>query len=201
MQLSSRLLEQAVAALNTLPSVGKKTALRLAMHLLQQDSSRVEDFCQSILAMRKGIKFCQKCHNISDDDICHICLSPSRQTGVVCVVESIKEAMAIENSQHYNGQYHVLGGLISPSEGISPNQLQLQSLFERVRTGGITELIMALSPTIEGETTIHYIAQHLRDMNIKISSIARGVSFGSELEYADEMTLGRSIIARTPIQR
>jgi recombination protein RecR len=198
MQLSSKLLEQAVQALGTLPGIGKKSALRLALHLLQQDKERVAEFCRCISTMRNELKFCTVCHNLSDTDICHICTAPARQNGVVCVVESIKEAMAIENTQHYNGRYHVLGGLISPIEGITPQQLYIDSLVQRVENGEITELIMALSPTIEGETTIYYIAHQLKDFKVKISTIARGVSFGSELEYADETTLGRSIMSRMP---
>ena len=201
MQLSSKLLEQAVEAFSTLPGIGKKTALRLALHLLQQDKQRVDNFCHAITSMRSDIKFCKVCHNLSDYEICHICTAPARKNGVVCVVESIKEAMAIENTQHFNGTYHVLGGLISPLEGIGPHQLQIQSLVERVKSGEITELIMALSPTIEGETTIYYINNQIKDYEVKISTIARGVSFGSDLEYADETTLGRSIQSRLPYHK
>lgn len=198
MQLSSKLLEQAVEAFNSLPGIGKKTALRLALHLLQQDKDRVLNFCNSINTMRQDVKFCSSCHNLSDSDICHICTSPARQNGVVCVVETIKEAMAIENTQHFNGRYHVLGGLVSPIDGITPEQLEISSLVERVKNGEINELVMAISPNIEGETTTYYIANQLKDYEVKISTIARGVSFGSDLEYADETTLGRSILSRVP---
>jgi recombination protein RecR len=198
MQLSSKLLEQAVESLHGLPGIGKKTALRLALHLLQQDKDRVLNFCNSISTMRQDVKFCSTCHNLSDSDICHICTSPARQNGVVCVVETIKEAMAIENTQHFNGRYHVLGGLISPIDGITPEQLQIDTLVERVKNGEINELVMAISPNIEGETTIYYIAHQLKDYDVKISTIARGVSFGADLEYADETTLGRSILSRVP---
>lgn len=201
MQLSSKLLEQAVEAFSSLPGIGKKTALRLALHLLQQDKQRVDNFTYALQTMRNEIKFCSVCHNLSDYEICHICTSPARKNGVVCVVESIKEAMAIENTQHFNGTYHVLGGLISPLEGIGPNQLQINSLVERVKNGEISELIMALSPTIEGETTIYYINNQIKNFEVKVSTIARGVSFGSDLEYADETTLGRSIQSRLPYQK
>jgi len=198
MNISSKLLENAVNALATLPGIGKKTALRLALNLLQSDKQAVEEFCQAISDMRKNIKFCQKCHNLADADLCSVCLSPKREHSLVCVVESIKDAMAIENTQHYNGAYHILGGIISPIEGIGPNDLNVQTLVERVRSGEVKELVMALSPTIEGDTTIYYISKQLKDFDIKISTIARGVSFGGELEYADELTLGRSIVSRIP---
>jgi recombination protein RecR len=198
MNISSKLLENAVNALATLPGIGKKTALRLALHILQSDKESVEEFCGAILGMRINIKFCKKCHNIADGELCNPCMSPKREQSLVCVVESIKDAMAIENTQQYNGVYHVLGGIISPIEGIGPNELNIHTLVDRVRSGEVKEMVMALSPTIEGDTTIYYISKQLKDYEIKISTISRGVSFGGELEYADELTLGRSIISRIP---
>jgi recombination protein RecR len=196
MNLSSKLLENTVEVFSSLPGIGKKTALRLALHLLQTDNSEVVDFCDAIVTMKKHIKFCNICHNIADQNTCSICLSHKRNKEIVCVVESIKEVMAIENTQQFNGVYHVLGGIISPIEGVGPNDLTIDSLIQRVNGGGIKELIMAISPTIEGETTIFYISKQLKDNDVEISTIARGVSFGGELEYADELTLGRSIISR-----
>ena len=198
MNISSKFLENAVNALATLPGIGKKTALRLALHLLNTDPLDVEEFSKAISDMRKHIKFCKKCHNIADEKLCNVCLSHKRDHSVVCVVEGIKDAMAIENTQHYTGSYHILGGIISPIEGIGPNELNIVSLVDRIKTGEVKELIMALSPTIEGDTTIYYIAKQIKDYTVNISTIARGVSFGGELEYADELTLGRSIVSRTP---
>lgn len=196
MNLSSKLLEDAVEAFATLPGIGKKTALRLALHLLQTDENEVVDFCNVLLKMKQHIQFCGTCYNISDDKTCSICLSPKRDKKIICVVESIKEVMAIENTQQFNGVYHVLGGIISPIEGVGPNDLTITSLVERIQKDEVEEIIMAISPTIEGETTIFYISKQLQDSPVKISTIARGVSFGGELEYADELTLGRSIVAR-----
>ncbi|BDS13315.1 recombination mediator RecR [Aureispira anguillae] len=201
MNLSSKLLESTVEAFATLPGIGKKTALRLALHLLQTENKEVTEFCDAILKMKKHIQFCTTCHNIADDKTCSICLSPKRDKSTVCVVESIKEVMAIENTQQFNGVYHVLGGVISPIEGVGPNDLNIDSLLERVQTNPINELIMAISPTIEGETTIFYISKQLKETEIKISTIARGVSFGGELEYADELTLGRSILSRVTYKK
>lgn len=198
MNISSKLLENAVDALASLPGIGKKTALRLALHLLQSDLEDVEAMSNALTDMRKQIKFCKTCHNISDDVICNVCASPKRDQSTLCVVESIREAMAIENTQHYNGSYHVLGGIISPIEGIGPNDLQIETLVNRVKEGTVKELIMALSPTIEGDTTIYYITKQLKDHEVNISTIARGVAFGGDLEYADELTLGRSIVSRIP---
>lgn len=191
-------MENAVEALASLPGIGKKTALRLALNLLQSEEQEVEQFCAAILGMRKHIRFCKQCHNIADEELCTICTSPKRDASVVCVVESIREVMAIENTQHFSGTYHVLGGIISPIEGIGPNDLHIDSLVERVKQGVVKEMVMALSPTIEGDTTIYYIAKQLKDFEVKISTIARGVSFGGDLEYADELTLGRSIVSRIP---
>ena len=194
MNFSSKLIEEAVEAFATLPSIGKKTALRLVLHLIKQEAEISEQFAAAILRMRKNIKECKKCHNISDHDICSICKDPKRDASVVCVVETIRDVMAIEDT----GQFHVLGGVISPIEGIGPTELNIESLKERVQKNEVKELIMAISPTIEGDTTIFYITKQLKELDVKVSTIARGISFGGELEYADELTLGRSIIARTP---
>lgn len=201
MNLSSKLLENTVEVLATLPGIGKKTALRLALHLLQTDGNEVTEFCDTILKMKKHIQFCTTCYNIADDKTCSICLSAKRDKTTVCVVESIKEVMAIENTQQFNGVYHVLGGVISPIEGVGPNDLTIDSLIDRIGKGVIKELIMAISPTIEGETTIFYISKQLKDVDVSISTIARGVSFGGELEYADELTLGRSILSRVTYKK
>ena len=201
MNLSAKLLENTVRAFASLPGIGKKTALRLALHLLQADAEEVTDFCTAIVEMKKNIQFCQSCHNISDDNICSICAAPKRNSSTICVVEGIKDLMAIENTQQFNGVYHVLGGIISPIEGVGPNDLQINSLVQRIEKGGVKELIMAISPTIEGETTIFYISKQLQDYPVNITTIARGVSFGGELEYADELTLGRSIMSRIPYKK
>jgi len=198
MNFSSKLIEEAVEAFATLPSIGKKTALRLVLHLIKQEAEISEQFAAAILRMRKNIKECKKCHNISDHDICSICKDPKRDASVVCVVETIRDVMAIEDTGQFRGLYHVLGGVISPIEGIGPTELNIESLKERVQKNEVKELIMAISPTIEGDTTIFYITKQLKELDVKVSTIARGISFGGELEYADELTLGRSIIARTP---
>ena len=202
MNLSSKLLEDAVEAFATLPGIGKKTALRLALHLLQSEETAVQQFNEAIARMKQHIQFCTTCHNLSDEAICSICASPKRDQSTICVVETIKEVMAIENTQQYHGVYHVLGGVISPIEGIGPNDLHINDLVERVKAGDVKELIMAISPTIEGETTIFYISKQLQEeSSVNISTIARGVSFGGELEYADELTLGRSILSRVQYKR
>lgn len=198
MNLSSKLLEEAVNAFSSLPGIGKKTALRLALHLLTQDEKHVEEFANSLTKMRKHIKFCRQCFNISDSGLCSICESHRRDRSLVCVVEGIKDVMAIEGTGQYNGLYHVLGGVISPIEGISPSDLEIDALMSRTDKGEIKEIIMAISPTIEGDTTIYYISKKLKDIDVKISTLARGISFGGELEYADELTLGRSIASRRP---
>lgn len=200
MIFSSALIENAVNEFARLPGVGKKTALRLVLHLLKQDVAQVELFSETIARMRRQIKFCQHCHNVSDEDICTICANPARQAGIVCVVESIRDVIAIENTQQFNGVYHVLGGIISPIDGIGPDQLNIHSLVERVQQQGIGEVIMALSPTIEGDTTIYYLSKKLKDLPVKITTIARGIAFGGELEYADEMTLARSLTNRLPLE-
>lgn len=194
------MIENAVNEFARLPGVGKKTALRLVLHLLKQDVAQVELFSETIARMRRQIKFCQHCHNVSDDDTCTICANPARQQGIVCVVESIRDVIAIENTQQFNGVYHVLGGIISPIDGIGPDQLNIHSLVERVQQQGIGEVIMALSPTIEGDTTIYYLSKKLKDLPVKITTIARGIAFGGELEYADEMTLARSLTNRLPLE-
>lgn len=192
------MLEEAVNAFASLPGIGKKTALRLALHVLTQEEQYAKDFTDSVTKMRQHIKFCTDCFNISDAELCSICKSHRRDRSLVCVVEGIKDVMAIESTGQYNGLYHVLGGVISPIEGVSPSDLEIDSLLNRIEKGEIKELIMAVSPTIEGDTTIYYISKKLNTQNIKISTLARGISFGGELEYADELTLGRSIASRRP---
>lgn len=198
MNFSSKLIEEAVDAFATLPGIGRKTALRLVLHLIGREPETSEQFADAIVRMRKNIKACTVCHNLSDEPVCSICSDKRRDASTVCVVENIRDVMAVESTGQYQGLYHVLGGVISPIEGVGPGDLHIDSLEERVRTGEVREVIMAISPTIEGETTIFYISKKLRDYDIKISTIARGVSFGGELEYADELTLGRSIVARVP---
>lgn len=194
----SKLLERAVGELSRLPGVGRKTALRLALHLLRQTTDDVDRFAQAITDMRHEVKFCTVCHNISDSDVCPICADTRRDAQTVCVVENVQDVMAIENTQQYHGLYHVLGGMISPMDGIGPSDIEIQSLVERVAAGGINEIILALSPTMEGDATNFYISRKLAPYPVAVSVIARGISVGDELEYADEVTLGRSIINRTP---
>lgn len=198
MNFSSKLIEEAVNAFASLPGIGKKTALRLVLHLVNQPTETSEQFADALVKMRQHINFCNVCHNLSDDPVCSICADPRRDQGLICVVETIRDVMAIEETSQYRGLYHVLGGLISPIEGIGPGDLTIDSLLGRVQEGNIREVIMAISPTIEGDTTIFYISKRLKEFGVKISTIARGVSFGGELEYADELTLGRSIVARVP---
>ena len=200
MNFSSKLLEEAVDAFTALPGIGKKSALRLALHLMKQPPEFTKQFSDAIINMKQNIKSCSICHNVSDDSICRICENKRRDGSIVCVVEGIRDVMAIEETVHYHGMYHVLGGVISPIEGIGPTDLNIDSLAERVQKGLIKELIMAISPTIEGDTTIFYLSKKLKHSGLKISTIARGISFGGELEYADELTLGRSIAARIPYQ-
>ncbi|MEM6317313.1 MAG: recombination mediator RecR [Bacteroidota bacterium] len=201
MNFSSKLLEEAVDAFASLPSIGKKTALRLVLHLLQQPPETAEQFAADIVKMRRAIKFCERCHNISDEAICNVCQDPRRDESVICVVEGIRDVMAIEETGQYKGLYHVLGGVISPIEGIGPGELNINTLVARASEATTREVIMAISPTIEGDTTIFYISKKLREASVNISTIARGISFGGELEYADEVTLGRSIVARTPYKK
>lgn len=199
MNLSSALLEAAVKEFAKLPGIGKKTALRLVLHLLKQQQEEVSGFSETIQRMRKEIKFCKTCFNISDNDACSICLNPSRKKEVICVVENIRDVIAIESTEQFNGVYHVLGGIISPLDGIGPDQLTIESLVERVKTEKTKEIVFALSPTIQGDTTIYYIRKKLNDPQLKYTAIARGISFGGELEYADEMTLAKSIRNRLPV--
>mgnify|MGYP001438376144 FL=1 len=206
MQFSSSLLENAVNEFAKLPGIGKKTALRLVLHLLKQDPREVGHFSEVIARMRKEIRFCQRCFNVADGDICSICANSMRKQDVICVVESIRDVIAIESTQQFNGTYHVLGGVISPLDGIGPDQLNIESLIHRAEKEEIAELIFALNPNIQGDTTIYYLQKKLaavastRGQSIRITTIARGIAFGGELEYADEMTLGRSLQNRLPVE-
>ncbi len=193
----SRLLENAVNELSTLPGIGRKTALRLALYMLRRNEGYTENFASALLAMRRDIKYCKVCHNICDDDLCSICADPNRDTSIVCVVENIKEVMAIENTGQFRGVYHVLGGIISPMDGIGPGDLEIESLVRRVANEEVKEIVLALSTTMEGDTTNFFIYRKLSPYDVLISVIARGVSIGDEIEYADEITLGRSILNRT----
>ena len=201
MQLPSTLLENAVAEFAKLPGIGKKTALRLVLHLLKQEQDVTNNFSEVLKKMRKEIQFCQKCYNISDGTICSICANSGRQKNTICVVENIRDVIAIENTQQFNGTYHVLGGIISPLDGIGPEQLTIEALIDRVKKDKVTELVFALNPNIQGDTTIYYIQKKLGPSTCMITTIARGIAFGGELEYADEMTLGKSISNRQPIQQ
>jgi recombination protein RecR len=201
MQFSSSLLENAVNEFARLPGIGKKTALRLVLHLVKQDAGMVQAFGETVLKMRQEIKFCQRCCNISDGDICSICANSMRKQEIICVVENIRDVIAIESTQQYNGAYHVLGGVISPLDGVGPGQLNIELLVSRVQKENTQELIFALNPTIQGDTTIYYIQKKLQPHNIKVTTIARGIAFGGELEYADEMTLARSLQNRVPVER
>ncbi|MDR2914402.1 MAG: recombination mediator RecR [Tannerella sp.] len=192
----SVLLENAVNELSSLPGIGRKTALRLALHLLKRDIPYVENFSKALIVLRKDVKYCRLCHNISDHDLCQICAGRHRNHSIICVVESIREVMAIENTGQFNGVYHVLGGRISPIEGIGPADLEIDSLVERVKGGELQEVILALSTTMDGDMTNFFINRKLSDLDVQVSVIARGVSIGDELEYADEVTLGRSILNR-----
>src|SRR6476619_7407809 len=198
MQFSSALLETAVNEFAKLPGIGKKTALRLVLHLLKQESEEVQHFSEVMARMRTEIKFCQRCHNVADGDICSICSNSLRKQNTICVVENIRDVIALESTQQYNGTYHVLGGVISPLDGIGPNQLNIETLIHRVQKEATGEVIFALSPTIQGDTTIYYIQKKL-PAGTRVTTIARGIAFGGELEYADEMTLARSIQNRLPI--
>ncbi|MEI6576115.1 MAG: recombination mediator RecR [Bacteroidota bacterium] len=197
---SSKLLEDAVNELSRLPGIGKKTALRLALHLLKESESEVVNLGKSLLSMRTEIKYCESCHNISDTDLCTICSDPKREGQTVCVVQDIRDVIAIENTHQYKGLYHILGGVISPMEGISPDDLNIKSLTRKIELGIVKEIIMALPATMEGDTTNFFIYKKVKDFGLVISTIARGVSVGDELEYADEVTLGRSILNRMPYQ-
>jgi recombination protein RecR len=194
----SQLLEKAVGEFAKLPGIGRKTAMRLVLHLLRQDEAAVTAFADALTTLKREVKYCRVCHNISDTDTCQICSNPQRDASLVCVVETIRDVMAIEATQQYRGLYHVLGGVISPMDGVGPGDLQIDSLVDRVRGGGVKEVILALSTTMEGDTTNFFIFRKLAGFDVKMSVLARGVSVGDELEYTDEVTLGRSILNRTP---
>ena len=198
MEFSSKLIENAVNEFAQLPGVGKKTALRFVLHLLRKEESAAESFSESILRLRKDICFCNNCHNISDKERCDICINPNRDATTICVVQDIRDVMAIENTGLFRGHYHVLGGIISPMDGVGPGNLNIDSLVQKVALGGIREIIMALSSTMEGETTNFYLFKKISQYEITVSTIARGIPIGDELEYADEVTLGRSIQQRVP---
>lgn len=200
MVFSSSLLENAVNEFAKLPGIGKKTALRLVLHLIKQDSKDVAQFSEAISIMRQEIKFCKRCHNISDTELCNICSNNLRKQEMLCVVENIRDVIAIESTQQFNGIYHVLGGIISPLDGIGPEQLNIDSLVQRVEKENTSEIIFALNPNIQGDTTVYYVSKKLKDIPVKITTIARGIAFGGELEYADEMTLAKSISNRIPVE-
>lgn len=200
-QYPSVLLEKAVSEFSKLPGIGRKTALRLVLHLLRQGDSDVQQFASAIAKVKREVKYCRVCHNISDEDVCPICSDPRRDASLICVVENVQDVMAVENTQQFRGLYHVLGGVISPMDGIDPDQLEIRSLVQRVERGGVSEVILALSSTMEGDTTNFYISRKLASLDVKLSVIARGISVGDELEYTDEVTLGRSIVNRTPFER
>lgn len=193
----SQLLEKAVTEFAKLPGIGRKTAMRLVLHLLRQDTAAVESFSQAIITLKREVKYCKVCHNISDTETCRICAHPGRDASTICVVESIRDVMAVEATQQFRGLYHVLGGVISPMDGIGPSDLQIESLVERVKQGGVNEVILALSSTMEGDTTNFFIFRKLAPFDVKMTVIARGISIGDELQYTDEVTLGRSIVNRT----
>ena len=199
-QYSSKLLENAVAEFSRLPGVGSKTALRLVLYLLKQDTETVTQFGNAIIQLKSEIKHCRICHNLSDEEVCSICSNPKRDHGIICVVENIRDVMSIENTLQYHGVYHVLGGIISPMDGVGPTDLTVTSLEEKVSLGNTKEIILALSTTLEGDTTNFYIFKKLKKYSTTITTLARGVSFGDELEYTDEITLGRSLVNRTPFE-
>ncbi|MCP4121980.1 MAG: recombination protein RecR [Bacteroidetes bacterium] len=198
MNFPSKLIEDAVNAFASLPGIGKKSALRLVLHLLQKDVPYTEGISHALLKLRKEIHFCRICHNISDEEICNICSDPHRESNMICVVENFRDVLAIESTNHFRGKYHILDGLISPIDGIGPEKLHIESLMNRVNEGDIEEIIMALNPTMDGDTTIYYLSKRLKDSGVKITTIARGVAFGGELEYVDEVTLARSLSSRLP---
>lgn len=200
MDFSSKLLENAVYEMAQLPGVGKRTALRLVLHLLRQPEEQTTHLAKALVDLKTEVKFCKNCHNISDFDLCEICANPNREKTLVCVVEDIRDVMAIENTSQYRGLYHVLGGKISPMDGVGPNQLNIATLIDKVKREEVTEIIFALSSTMEGDTTNFYIYKQLEDYKITTSTIARGIGVGDELEYADEVTLGRSILNRVPFE-
>lgn len=200
MELPSKLLETAVNEIAQLPGIGKRTALRLALHLLRQPLDQTQNLSDSLFELRSKISYCERCHNISDNSICQICNNPKRDQSLICVVEDVRDVMAIENTGLYKGVYHVLGGKINPIEGIGPGQLKIKTLVEKIAEGNVEEVIFALSSTMEGDTTNFYIYKQIKDFNVKTSTIARGVAIGDELEYADEVTLGRSLLYRVPFE-
>ncbi len=200
MEFSSKLLERAVNEMSQLPGIGKRTALRLILHMLRQPKEQTMMLSEALQAMRNEVKFCESCHNISDQNLCEICTSPNRNKKIICVVEDIKDVMAIENTSSFKGLYHVLGGKISPMDGVGPHDLNIESLVSKVKEGHVKELIFALSSTMEGDTTNFYIFKQIQEYQIFTSTIARGISVGDELEYADEITLGRSIVNRIPFE-
>ncbi len=200
-QYPSALLEKAVGEFSKLPGIGRKTALRLVLHMLRRSDEEVERFADAVARMKREVMYCKVCHNVSDTDVCPICGDARRDASTVCVVENVQDVMAVENTQQYHGLYHVLGGVISPMDGIGPSDIEIESLVNRVAKGGISEVILALGSTMEGDTTNFYIARKLAFWPVKVSVIARGISVGDELEYADEVTLGRSILNRTPFEQ
>lgn len=200
MNFSSKLIQDAVEQFSRLPGIGRKSALRLTLHLLKMDKNEVRDFGESFISLRENINYCTECHNISDLDVCELCANPVRDNHTICVVEDIRDVMAIENTHQFKGKYHVLGGVISPMDGVGPDDVNIDSLVEKVSKGHIKEIILALSTTMEGDTTNFYIFKRLKDFDVKMTVIARGISVGDELEYADELTLGRSIVNRTPYE-
>lgn len=200
MIFSSKLIEEAVDAFATLPGIGKKTALRMVLHLLKEDKETTQYFSDTIARMRNNVRFCPQCNNISDDGLCAICSNPSRDKHTICIVENIRDVISLESIKQYNGVYHVIGALLSPLDGIGPDQIQIHNLLQRIIEQEVSEIIMALNPTIEGDTTVFYISKQLKTFNLKMTSIARGISFGSELEYADEVTLSRSLAKRLPLE-
>jgi len=200
MNFSSKLIEEAVNEFSKLPGVGKRTALRFVLHLMKQNATDVNQFGNAFIKLKNELRYCEKCHNVSEKTVCDVCSNPHRDHSTVCVVEDIRDVMAIENTQQYRGVYHVLGGIISPMDGIGPNDLNIESLVSKASNGEIKEVIMALSTTMEGDTTNFYIYKRLKDYTISMSTIARGIAIGDELEFADEITLGRSIINRTPYE-
>lgn len=201
MEFSSTLLENAVNEFAKLPGIGKKTALRLVLHLLKQEESQVDTFSDTIQKMRQQIRFCSRCHNVSDSTLCSICGNPMRKQDIICVVENIRDVIAIESTQQFSGTYHVLGGIISPLDGVGPDQLNIGSLIDRISQEETAEIIFALNPNIQGDTTIYYIQKKLPSKEVRVTTIARGIAFGGELEYADEMTLARSLQNRVPVDR
>ena len=200
MTFSSELLENAVNEFAKLPGIGRKTALRLVLHLIRQPEKDVAHFSEVVHRLRKEIQFCSRCFNISDQSVCNICSNPSRRKELICVVESIRDVIAIESTQQFNGTFHVLGGIISPLDGVGPDQLNIESLVGRVKDEAVKEIVFALNPNIQGDTTIYYIGRKLKEYPVKITTIARGIAFGGEIEYADEMTLAKSITNRIPVE-